>query len=217
MHNTSKGHSKLLIIFFLLITLLLVVTLILALSRSKRPIEIRENLTLLEGMEYPVEISELNSNDLLSLECSKTFHKQSDYNYVSRVEDSNLYLSDPKVISFLKGYNSSNSKDIAEIIKCIYPDERILLLYNVRSETGNTWYVGVLNKNNSVDPQTAIPNNETPNFLCRWPIAITDDQRLFVECGGGIGKDIEATIYMIDLKDGNLTKIISCTHLGECK
>lgn len=205
MHNRSKGLSKLLTIFFLLIAFLLVAILISVLSEGNTAI--REDFILLKGIEYPTEISDLKANDILSLNCSNTYHKQSDNNYSSTTDDQGIFLSDPTVTSFLKSYNSSNTKDISEIIKCSYSDEKVLLLYSVVSETDNTWYVGVLNKDNSAGRHIAISNNKTPNFLCRWPIAITKDQHFFVECGGGTGQDIEATIYMVDLKDGNLIEI----------
>lgn len=185
--------------------------------------------------KYPNFVQKLKEKDLIGLQCSPKYELNYTDIYREKVLDYKNYkpknLKDPQLLEFLKKENtriqkswkmatySANTvmadagteKPISEITKCTTERGQIIIEYDVFNGGGggnNTAYFGYLQDDLSLKPIISIVNDGVEYFSCIQPLALTTDNKLFYECGGGYG----SSIYSINLNTGEKQLKYKCNQ-----
>jgi hypothetical protein len=170
---------------------------------------------------YPDELLKLPTDKLVGFVCEGRYDRsgesiaftQNGLPYSESGELSRIGLTDDELLKFLSKKESEAQKINARsyitfVQKCITEKDVTLVHYGVTPGMGGA---GSASHFEYQAKQSAIEMENAPYFTCDKVLAVTNDDKLYVTCGGGDGGFGSASIYRVNMSNGTSQKLIVCT------
>lgn len=180
---------------------------------SKKLFDVNDEFAF--GRKYPLEILSLQNDNLIAINCSARYQRQTNGNsYI--LENAKELLHDSTLLNFLQKVNTTlpNQRTVTVISKCSTSQGKGLVIYEVWAGGGgmeNTIYLGYLSSALVINPLAIITNaDKSPYLTGLKPLALTADGSFYYVVHAGDGGFGMRAIYKVNLQNGSVARIYQC-------
>lgn len=168
--------------------------------------------------ELPAEITQMPDTKLKTISCSPFYSKQIDgsYTMIDPVGGDLVTVENETVFKIADLINeATKDRDPDEFAFCQTDNAQKLVIYNIFQGGGggaNTVNLTLTGKDDQVlGPITTIPNSQGfPYFNCRYPLQLTTDNVVYLQCGGGDGGFVGGLLMKVNLISTTQTTLKTC-------